>query len=217
MKSLFYKFPRNIARCFWGYNLLWSFLAILLTYLLVVSDFDWLYFKATRIVSLDSFLFPAVVFGGLFPLFIPLGIFIVGSIRKNFQIKNTALALGQTAIIGSIISSFYKAFTGRVHPLEVPANSPVDISQMFHFGFLRGGIFWGWPSSHATIAFAMAVTLIFLYPKKKWVKYLAIAYALYIGLGVSVSIHWFSDFAAGIIFGSVIGLVVGKSFYNRSF
>jgi membrane-associated phospholipid phosphatase len=40
----------------------------------------------------------------------------------------------------------------------------------------------------------------------------AITYALYIGLGVSMTIHWFSDFAAGAIIGSAIGAVVGKSF-----
>jgi len=39
-----------------------------------------------------------------------------------------------------------------------------------------------------------------------------ITYALYIGLGVSMTIHWFSDFLAGAIIGSAIGAVVGKSF-----
>ena len=34
----------------------------------------------------------------------------------------------------------------------------------------------------------------------------------YIGLGVSMTIHWFSDFAAGAILGTIIGLVVGRSF-----
>jgi membrane-associated phospholipid phosphatase len=28
-----------------------------------------------------------------------------------------------------------------------------------------------------------------------------------------MTIHWFSDFVAGAIFGSVIGVVVGKSFW----
>jgi len=40
----------------------------------------------------------------------------------------------------------------------------------------------------------------------------AILYAFYVGIGVSLTIHWFSDFAAGAIIGSVIGAVVGKSF-----
>jgi len=51
--------------------------------------------------------------------------------------------------------------------------------------------------------------------EKKWVRYAAMAYALYVGIGVSMTIHWFSDFAAGIIFGSMIGMVVGKSYRER--
>ena len=58
----------------------------------------------------------------------------------------------------------------------------------------------------------MAVTLFTLFPKQRWLGYVAITYALYIGLGVSMTIHWFSDFAAGAIIGSAIGAVVGKSF-----
>jgi len=58
----------------------------------------------------------------------------------------------------------------------------------------------------------MAVTLFTLFPKRRWLGYMAIAYALYIGVGVSMTIHWFSDFLAGAIIGSAIGAVVGKSF-----
>jgi uncharacterized protein YcfJ len=39
-----------------------------------------------------------------------------------------------------------------------------------------------------------------------------LVYALYIGLGVSMTIHWCSDFVAGTILGSVIGVVVGRCF-----
>jgi hypothetical protein len=42
----------------------------------------------------------------------------------------------------------------------------------------------------------------------------ALLYAFYIGLGVSVTIHWFSEFVAGAIIGSVIGTVVGRSFIS---
>ena len=43
---------------------------------------------------------------------------------------------------------------------------------------------------------------------------MVIAYALYIGIGVSMTIHWFSDFAAGAFIGTAIGAVVGKSFWR---
>ena len=78
-----------------------------------------------------------------------------------------------------------------------------------------GGAFQGWPSSHTATAFAMSMALVALFPKNKFVKYSAIIYAVYIGLGVSTTIHWFSDFVAGAILGTVIGLVVGKSFLKK--
>jgi len=56
------------------------------------------------------------------------------------------------------------------------------------------------------------VTVFALHPKPRWLGWLAILYAGYVGLGVSMTIHWFSDFAAGAIVGSVIGAVVGKGF-----
>ena len=80
---------------------------------------------------------------------------------------------------------------------------------------MKGGIFWGWPSSHTTIAFAMSVCLITLIPKSRPILILALVYAFYVGLSVSVSIHWLSEFVAGAIIGSVIGKVVGRCFRDR--
>jgi membrane protein DedA with SNARE-associated domain len=58
----------------------------------------------------------------------------------------------------------------------------------------------------------MAATVFTLYPKQRWLGLLAILYAFYIGVGVSMTIHWFSDFVAGAIVGSVVGTVVGRRF-----
>ena len=60
----------------------------------------------------------------------------------------------------------------------------------------------------------MAVTLFRLFPTHRWLGSVAITYALYIGIGVSMTIHWFSDFTAGAIIGTAIGAVVGKSFWR---
>ena len=132
---------------------------------------------------------------------------------------NVAFATLQAGFFGWFISSCYKVFTGRIHPpllsSELFGSSADDIIRVFHFGFFRNGIFWGWPSSHTTIAFAIATALFVLFPKNWAVRIFALLFALYIGIGVSMSIHWFSDFLAGAIIGSVIGVVVGKAFLNR--
>jgi membrane-associated phospholipid phosphatase len=212
MRSFFYNLPKNIARCFWGYNLFWHLLAIILTYIIVISNFDWLYFTFPKASFLRSFVSPAVRLGGLLPIIVPFELYVIGTIGKDSRTVNTAYALGQAAIIGLVVAAFYKAFTGRVHPPRLNMQNAIDISREFRFGFLRGGMFWGWPSSHTTIAFAMAVTLLMLYPKNRFVKYLAILYAFYIGFGVSIRIHWFSEVVAGAIIGTVIGVTVGRSF-----
>jgi membrane-associated phospholipid phosphatase len=216
MAGLFYNLPKNVLKCFRGYNFLWHLLAFILTCVIVISDFDWLYFKATRSPLFQSLLFPAVRLGSRMPIIAPLVFYFIALVRKQLKAKNTAHALGQAVLIGLFICSFYKALTGRVHPPRLFTQNTIDISREFLFGFMRGGIFWGWPSSHTTIAFAMAATLLMMYPKNKVVRYLAVIYALYIGFGVSISIHWFSDFVAGAIIGTVIGVVVGNSFREYS-
>lgn len=211
MKNIFYKFGKNFIDVFHGKNIFLHLLAVVLTYILVVSGFDWKYFIFFNGSTLQAVLFSAAVLGGLLPIILPIIFYIVGKLKDNIMFQNTAYAIFQAGVLGSIISSIYKTFTGRLQPVFHSA-SLVDISHSFQFGFFRHGIFWGWPSSHTTIAFAIAVTLFVLYPKNLTMRIFAIVFALYIGIGVSMSIHWFSDFVAGAIIGSVIGYVVGKSF-----
>ncbi len=211
MKALFHNFLKNIGAIFSGKNLIWHALAIILTYILVITGFDWYYFQFFEGGKVYRFLFSAAVIGGLFPILVPITLFVIGKLKKNMTLTITAFALAQAAILGSLISSLYKAFTGRAHP-DPFTTIASDITHMFQFGFLRAGVFWGWPSSHTTIAFAMVLTLVLLFTKNKYIKILALLYAFFIGIGVSMSIHWFSDFIAGALIGSVIGIVVGKSF-----
>lgn len=219
MKGFLYKLPRNIIRIFAPKNIIWHLVAIASTYIIVISDFDWFWFVNIQGDSLGAILFPSVIIGAIVPILIPLGMLAIGHIRKSKSIYegkkiiNVAYAIGQAALLGSIISSLYKAFTGRVQPDF--NNLIVDTSHNFQFGLWNHGIFWGWPSSHTTIAFAMAIALWMLFPRKKIMEVLVLIYALYIGFGVSIGIHWFSEFVAGAIIGSVIGVVVGKCFKER--
>jgi membrane-associated phospholipid phosphatase len=217
--NFFYKILLNIKTIFSGKNVLWHALAIVLTILLVTSGFDWYYYQTTRNrVPLGS-IFLAVILGGVLPILVPLILYASALLTKHTKVLVTGFALGQAAMLGSLISSAYKALTGRSHPIGLRAGDMMtlaeDITRQFKFGFWRGGIFWGWPSSHTTIAFAMSVTLIILFPKNIWIRILGAAYALYVGLAVSISIHWFSDFVAGAIIGSLIGVVVGKRFFQK--
>jgi membrane-associated phospholipid phosphatase len=219
MSELLHRLPRNVITIFSGRNLWWHALAIALTVVIVMSGFDWSYYLSTRGEAFRRPARPAILLGTMLPVPGILALLIIGEIGKNRRVITTAWALGQAALLGYFISCGYKAFTGRIpqpfRGFRMPATSDgslIDTSHGFQFGFLKGGVFWGWPSSHATVAFAMAACLIALYPRNKTVVLFSALYALFIGLGVSVTIHWFSEFVAGAIIGSVIGMVVGGSF-----
>lgn len=209
--TLFTRLPQTIGTIYRGKNLLWQAAAFILTYIIVATGLDWHYYQATRGIPW-SIIMPAVALGGLLPIVLPLALLAFGYVRKSMQLICTGWALGQAALLGWIISSLYKAFTGRIPPDM--AGSLTDISHGFQLGFLRGGIFWGWPSSHTTVAFAMGGALFALFPGKKW-RWLGLAWALYVGLSVSVSIHWLSEFVAGAIIGTVIGLAVGRGIIRK--
>jgi PAP2 superfamily len=223
MLELLHRLPRNVITIFGGRNLLWHALAIFLTIIIVMSGFDWSYYLWTRGDAFHRLARPAILLGTIMPVLMILVILIVGEVTKNRYIITTAWALGQAAILGYFISCGYKAFTGRLPPSfrgfrvsAINEGSLIDTSHGFQFGFLQGGIFWGWPSSHTTVTFAMMVCLITLYPKNRILVFFALLYTFYIGLGVSVTIHWFSGFAAGTIIGSLIGTVVGRSFRTKA-
>lgn len=223
MPELLHRLPRNVIAIFSVRNLLWHALAIVLTVLIVMSGFDWTYYLSTRGVVFRQLAMPAIMLGSTVPIFGTLLLLVAGEVLRNRRVITTAWALGQAALLGYLISCCYKAFTGRIPPpfhgrfrMAIMNNNLLtDNSHGFQFGFLKGGVFWGWPSSHTTVTFAMTLCLITLYPKSRTLVFLALLYALYIGLGVSVTIHWFSEFMAGAIIGSVIGTVVGKSFRTR--
>ena len=209
MKLFLSSLPRNVVGCFKGRMLVWHLAAILLTTALVESGCDRQYFLCTRSPILRSWLWPAVAVGGLLPMALPLSLLLLGTFTRSAPTRVVGWAIAQAEVIGGIIAAGYKAVTGRAHPGHGVAT---DLTHVFRFGLLRGGVFWGWPSSHTTIAFAMAVTVFRLFPNRRWLGYWAISYACYIGVGVSMTIHWFSDFIAGALIGTVVGMVVGTNF-----
>lgn len=213
MRDFITNIPKTIRAIYSGKNLLWQLLAIVLTYILVASGFDWLYFTSVRSQLLNTLAIPAMIGVFLIPLIL-ICMVVIGKVYNNKRMSMFGWALGQAAFVGWFISSFYKVFTGRVQPNL--ANIIVDSSHSFHFGILEHGIFWGWPSSHTAVAFAVAFTCIsLLSPKKRRTRYAAFLCALYVGISVSFAIHWFSDFVAGAIIGAVIGIATGKEWRKK--
>jgi len=105
------------------------------------------------------------------PIALPLFLLVLGSVTRSAPTRLVAWAISQGEVIAGLVAAGYKAITGRAHPGH---GVGTDLTHVFRFGLLRGGVFWGWPSSHTTIAFAMAVTVFRLFPKQRWLGYLAI-------------------------------------------
>ncbi len=216
--KLFYGFGSHFIGSF-TYNYGLNHLAgIGLTYGMVKSGLDWdIHTFANKNTGVQYSGFPSVIIGGLVPLILPVSLYYYAGNRENYELQNTALALGQAAILSLTISSIYKAGTGRKPPADFgEEETRTNYSKDFRFGFFERGIFDGWPSGHATTAFAMATTLVELYPQNDTIRYSAYSYAAFIAAGIAVNIHWASDAIAGALMGYAIGKTVGRGFYSKT-
>ena len=211
--TVFYGMDRNfIGSLSYNYGLNYL-LAGAGTYGIVKSGIDWSWYRNAQDHKWISQLgFVSVGVGPLASVAVPVGLYLYGRSNEDYKLQLTGLAVGQAAILAALTTSVLKAFTGRVPPDN--ETNMTDYSGEFRFGFLRGGVYEGWPSSHTATAFAMATTLMELYPENTTIKYCGWAYASLIGLGVSTNIHWFSDAVAGALIGYAIGTVVGNDFRN---
>ena len=158
MPELFHKLATNVITIFSGRNLLAHAAAIFLTVCLVHFGLDWEYYRGTRAELFAQLALPAIMLGSVVPVLGTLAILALGLISKHRLLITVGWAMGQAAILGYLISISYKAWTGRIPPpfrgfrmSASNANSLTDSSHGFQLGFLKGGIFWGWPSSHAKI------------------------------------------------------------------
>src|ERR1017187_3107263 len=138
MKEFFSTLLRNIIGCFKGQMILWHVSAIILTFILVTSGFDWFYFRSTRTPVLHSWMFPAAPIGGplaiilppvlhswmfpaapiggLVPIILPLVLLAIGRITRSAKVSLAGRAVVHAELIGALVAAAYKAITGRAHP-----------------------------------------------------------------------------------------------------
>lgn len=193
--------------------LLATILAVLAAAALIYAGIDWGWAKLSEHAILLQYIgIPSVFIGMLVPIAGPLYLYLK---RKQHPHYSAMSAAAFKAFLGALgYSTLLKAFTNRVarEPFEALGNS--NFSQQFRLGFLQGNNLWeslveGFPSGHTMTAFAMSVAVLpFLVTRKA--KSWAIIYALYIGLGVSVTVHWLSDAVAGGLIGAAIGITISS-------
>jgi membrane-associated phospholipid phosphatase len=187
--------------------------AILGTWFLMTTGVDWLYFVYVLNNFSNELLYLTDVLGFIIP-----GVIFVVSVFILFldseKLRRIYAEAAVYAILLSLsLSTILKAFTGRVSPPHHHHGQElilIDNSHGFNFGFMNQAVIGGWPSSHATVAFALAVVFVLLLSKRWYLSMAVLASATFVGLGVTISFHWLSEFVAGACLGTVIGLVVGR-------
>ncbi len=204
---------KSITDIFTGYNLLLHGAAAGSTFLLVSSGADWsahkyfnnndAYEKIFSPVAWTGYIFPAVLSGGYY---------LFGLFGNNNRAITAGSAMIQSLLISITYNSFLKAFTGRTDP----GTSDQDNSTEFRWGFMRGGVHYGWPSGHMCTTTSMFVSLAYTYSDSWLIKTGGIVYSTYMLIGVVAheggTMHWLSDAVAGTLFGLAIGTSVGRNF-----
>jgi len=188
---------------------------IIATYALVASGLDWQYFLFTQIYVPRAVLYTADIAGFLLPLILLLTFFCSWLLWRQRKYLCCLRAIMYATLLGFTLSTFLKIFAGRVSPPHGHSGSTVafiDNSSDFNFGFMQEQIFGGWPSSHTTIAFAIATSLAIIMPPRWYIRAMLFGTALFVGLGVSFGWHWLSEFVAGVLLGVPIGIVVGQHY-----
>lgn len=209
LKILFHQLPKRLTLPYRNGLWFWHIVAVVATAIIVLTGFDWWFFRHTR----SEVFVPLIRLGGLggmlVPILLPIALYILARDKKDEYLLRVAVAVTQAAAVAWIIVAVYKAFTGRIQPKALFAADTMSASSGFLFGFWEHGIFWGWPSHHTVVAVAMA-TVLFLAFRSPLVRLGAIAWAVIVATAAAVGFHWFSDAVAGAIVGVVTGFAIWK-------
>jgi membrane-associated phospholipid phosphatase len=207
---------RNLRDSFTGTSLFWHSAAIVATGALVESGADAEtqgYFARRR--ELDPYTVPAVWLGYFMPLVLGGGLALHGVAARNRDTRAAGSAVLQATLIAVATTSVLKAVTGRPNPDPTREPDMLRASREFRFGFLRGGIHYGWPSGHLGVNTA-AMTSLAAYYDSWAVTLAATSYLGYLAFGVTAhegsTMHWLSDVVAGTLMGFAIGTAVGRGF-----
>ncbi len=217
--TIFGNFGNNILDSFKGDNLYLHLAGIASTFLIVTQDIDYdvqKYFNEHE--EFGKWTRPIVFTGTFLPFITGGSLYAYSKIQNDDETLGASFAVLQASLIEFLYNSTLKAITGREHP-DWRNNSDMEsLSKTFRFGFMRGGIFWGWPSGHTSSTMAVVSALTNYYPDKTWLKIAGYSLVAYTILGVSSvnrgGMHWFSDAIAAAFMAYAIGSTVGK-YYRK--
>ncbi|MDR0598751.1 MAG: phosphatase PAP2 family protein [Treponema sp.] len=205
LRSVTYNYGLNFAGAGLG---TWAFIA---------SGLDWKWRNAAyENEGLSRGGTPGVYIGLIVPGLAPITAYLAGRAAKDERLQFTGLALTQSLILTLGVQSVLKMSTGRAPP-GIATNfhyrkNPRTDDFSGEFNWFNMNCIDGWPSGHTANAFAAAAVVAELYHDNPAVKIGAYTYAVLMGLGMSVSVHWASEVFSGALIGYAVGKTVGKSY-----
>jgi len=212
--SPFSNLGSNIFNSFIGPTTLMHLSAAASTVVMVQEDWDYLIYKRAR--SYDrykGYFMPTIYTGATCWFVIATPLLIYGLIEKSSEPTGAAYAILQSTLISITYATILKGLTGRPPPDTKRYGNMREMSKVFRFGYLRGGVFNGWPGGHVMITTATLASLMNYYPDQWWIKIAGFLFIAYTIAGmVMTQGHWMSDNVAGFLMGYAIGSTVGKSF-----
>lgn len=138
---------------------------------------------------------------------VPVGLGVAGLARHDSYAQHTALFLVESVADGEIMNVGIKSMTGRLHPIDIPPHGDFT-----HTWFKYQGGIGGFPSGHATAAFATASVLSSRYSHHRWVPWVAYTGATIVALSrIPDRAHFPSD----VFVGAALGYIVGHSVVLR--
>ncbi len=206
----------NLYRSFTGWNSLLHVSAAGATYAIMESGADYdaeRYFN--RHPDVSAAFMPVAITGMVGPVGLSAFAYLRGRVRKDLPLYGAGCALMQANSMSWLYTSTLKSITGRPYPNPYEPDMDQQ-SRTFRFGFMRGGIFWGWPSGHTAATMATASCLAHYYPEKRWITITGYLWTAYTMVGVAAvgggHMHWLSDGVAAALMNYAIGSTVGRSF-----
>lgn len=221
--SPFGNLGNNFVDSFKGDNIYLHLTAIASTCLLVAGgvDYDVENFANTN-PEVGQYGRGVFITGQFLPFLAGGSLLLYGGAARDKEVLGASFSVIQASLIELMYNTALKAVTGRPGP-DWRHNSDMDsLSRVFRFGFLRGGVFWGWPSGHTAATMAVVSALIGYYPNSAWLKVAGLGLVAYTIYAVSTvnrgGMHWFSDAVAAALMSYAIGSTVGRYYrnvYNR--
>ncbi len=217
--AVFSNFGNNIFHSFTGVDLFYQSAAVAITPILVNNNVD---YHVERFFNqhpaYGNIATPVPITGQALPFIAGGSLLAFSYLKQEDETLGASFAVIQASLIELLDNTALKAITGRPGPNWRKVSNMEDLSEEFRFGFLRGGVYNGWPSGHTGATMAVVSSLTNYYPENTWLKIAGYSLVLYTAYGVTSvhqgGMHWFSDAVSGALMGYAIGSTVGKYYRN---